>query len=95
MDVSITGKDELTGKTTRNRQLLTENWAGTWTVSYSFISSGITLDYTGNIYGPMLLPLLSPTDPRPENHRYGAYRIFNSRKGSPVDLKYIQELKIC
>lgn len=65
MDVTVTSKDELTGKTTRSRQLLTENWAGTWTISYSFISSGITIDYTGNIYGPMLLPLLSSTDPRP------------------------------
>jgi outer membrane receptor for ferrienterochelin and colicins len=64
MDVSINQKDN-TGKSKKNRQLLTENWAGTWTVSYTLQSSGITIDYTGNIYGPMLLPLLSERDPRP------------------------------
>lgn len=64
MDVSITNKD-IAGKSKRSRQLLTENWAGTWTISYIFPEAGLTLDYTGNIYGPMLLPLLSQTDPRP------------------------------
>lgn len=64
MDVSIINKDN-TGKNVRSRQLLTENWAGTWTVSYTMPSTGITIDYTGNIYGPMLLPLLSERDPRP------------------------------
>lgn len=64
MDVSITNKD-ITGKSIRSRQMLTENWTGTWTISYTFLGTGLTLDYTGNIYGPMLLPLLSATDPRP------------------------------
>jgi outer membrane receptor for ferrienterochelin and colicins len=64
MDVSITDKSD--GKTTRSRQLLTEKWSGTWTVSYKEPVTAITIDYTGNIYGPMLLPLLSPEDPRPE-----------------------------
>lgn len=51
-------------KTTRARPLLTESWSGTWTISYSFPSSGLSFDYTGNIYGPMQLPLGSELDPR-------------------------------
>src|SRR5690606_27634985 len=50
----------------KNRQLLTEPWSATWTVSYKIPRINITMDYTGNVYGRMLLPLLSETDPRPE-----------------------------
>lgn len=57
-----TGDD---GKKTRTRQVLTERWSGTCSISYSIPAAGITVDYTGNIYGPMRLPLLSVTDPRP------------------------------
>lgn len=57
MDVSITENG------TKRKQLLTENFNGVWTVSYKF-SKNLTFDYTGNVYGPMLLPLLSDTDPR-------------------------------
>jgi outer membrane receptor for ferrienterochelin and colicins len=64
MDVTITKKD-VNGKNQQSRQLLTENWSGTWTVSYTFPAMGLSVDYTGNVYGPMLLPLLSETDPRP------------------------------
>lgn len=46
------------------RQVLTERFTGTWSVSYSFDDPKITLDYTGNIYGPMRLPLLGELDPR-------------------------------
>ncbi len=63
MDVNLHSRNE-TGKSVRSRQLLTENWTGTWTISYSFRKPGLVLDYTGNIYGPMLLPVLSDLDPR-------------------------------
>jgi outer membrane receptor for ferrienterochelin and colicins len=49
----------------RTRQVLTERVTGTWSVSYDF-GRGLSADYTGNLYGPMRLPLLSPEDPRPE-----------------------------
>jgi outer membrane receptor for ferrienterochelin and colicins len=62
-DVSIVEKDGK-GKKIRNRQLLTEPWSGTWSISYSIFNTGLSIDYTGNIYGRMLLPLLSPLDPR-------------------------------
>ena len=48
------------------RQLFTEKFTGTWNVGYTFKSADLTLDYTGNLYGPMRLPLLSTTDPRKE-----------------------------
>ena len=47
------------------RPILTERWSANWTVSYSFPLAGLTIDYTGNVYGPMRLPLLSDLDPRP------------------------------
>jgi outer membrane receptor for ferrienterochelin and colicins len=59
MDVSVT---ENNIKTT---QLLTESFSGVWSVSYKF-SNNFTVDYTGNIYGPMRLPLLGENDTRAE-----------------------------
>jgi len=52
------------GKTERVQPVLTERFSGTWTLTYSFPASGWSIDYTGNIYGPMRLPLLSEEDPR-------------------------------
>lgn len=58
MDVSVTENGE------RTRQMLTESFSGVWSISYDFISIGLSMDYTGNLYGPMRLPLISDTDPR-------------------------------
>ena len=62
-DVSITEKDA-NGVKSRKGQLLTEKWSGNWSLSYSFRKGGWSIDYTGNMYGPMELPLLSDSDPR-------------------------------
>ncbi|HEY8397863.1 MAG TPA: TonB-dependent receptor [Flavihumibacter sp.] len=62
-DVSIIQKDEQ-GRNRKSRQLLTETWSGTWTLSYRLGNSGWSADYTGSVYGPMKLPLLSELDPR-------------------------------
>ncbi|WP_240347964.1 TonB-dependent receptor [Longitalea arenae] len=48
------------------RQLFTEKFTGVWNIGYTFKSIDLTIDYTGNLYGPMRLPLLSETDPRKE-----------------------------
>lgn len=53
------------GKNTKQQPVLTEKWSGTWALTYIIPAAGITIDYTGNIYGPMRLPLLSDKDPRP------------------------------
>lgn len=50
----------------RTRQLLTERFSGVWTIGYNFFKLGLTVDYTGNVYSPMRLPLLGELDDRPE-----------------------------
>ncbi|MFD2542795.1 TonB-dependent receptor domain-containing protein [Lacinutrix gracilariae] len=51
---------------TRTEQILTEKFSGIWSFSYKNYPTNLTLDYTGNIYGPMRLPLLGDLDPRQE-----------------------------
>lgn len=48
------------------RQMFTERFTGVWNVGYTIGTTGLSIDYTGNIYSPMRLPLLSDTDPRSE-----------------------------
>ncbi len=48
------------------RQVLTEQFTGTWNISYEFHAARLSVDYTGNLYGPMRLPLLGDLDPRRE-----------------------------
>ncbi len=48
------------------QQILTESITATWNLSYTFRSLHLTTDYTGNLYGPMRLPLLGDLDPRSE-----------------------------
>lgn len=62
-DVTIVEKNASGGKQ-RKQQLLTEKWSGNWSLSYTFRTGGWVVDYTGNIYGSMLLPVLSDLDPR-------------------------------
>lgn len=50
----------------KQRQLLTEPYSGVWGLSYENKRYNLTLDYTGNLYGPMKLPLLGELDTRPE-----------------------------
>ena len=47
-------------------QILTEKFSGVWSFSYKNYPTNLTIDYTGNIYGPMRLPLLGDLDPRQE-----------------------------
>jgi outer membrane receptor for ferrienterochelin and colicins len=47
-------------------QVLTESFTGTWNVSYSLKPWNLSIDYTGNLYGPMRLPILGSSDPRQE-----------------------------
>ncbi|RZJ73217.1 TonB-dependent receptor [Flavobacterium sp.] len=50
----------------KERQILTERFSGTWTISYSLPKLFLSIDYSGNLYGPMRLPLAGELDPRPE-----------------------------
>jgi outer membrane receptor for ferrienterochelin and colicins len=51
---------------TKEQQILTEKFTGTWGVSYLFPKANLSIDYTGNLYSPMRLPLLNELDPRAE-----------------------------
>jgi outer membrane receptor for ferrienterochelin and colicins len=48
----------------KTRQILTESYTGTWNLGYTFQNLKLTMDYTGNLYGPMRLPTLGEMDPR-------------------------------
>lgn len=50
----------------RRQQMFTERFTGVWSVGYTFSRIGLSVDYTGNVYSPMRLPLLSSADPRDE-----------------------------
>ncbi len=58
MDVSKTENN------TTTQQILTEKISATWAVSYRINKLFLDIDYTGNLYGPMRLPLLGDLDPR-------------------------------
>ncbi|NGY36776.1 TonB-dependent receptor [Flavobacterium sp. XN-5] len=58
MDVTKTEDD------IKTRQMLTEKFTGTWAISYRLNTMFLDIDYTGNVYGPMRLPLLGALDPR-------------------------------
>lgn len=60
MDVSVHENGE------SFQQLLTESFQGVWSLSYPILNWGLNLDYTGNLYGPMRLPLLGELDDRDE-----------------------------
>nr|WP_315247829.1 TonB-dependent receptor [uncultured Flavobacterium sp.] len=58
------------------RPFLTENFTATWSVSYKVKPLKLLIDYTGNVYSPMKLPLLGETDPRsPESPWYSIQNI--------------------
>lgn len=50
----------------RTRQLFSERFTGTWTLGYNIPKWKLNIDYTGNLYSPMRLPLLGDNDPRSE-----------------------------
>lgn len=64
----IVGATVLDNKNVENgiseRPYLTENFTGTWSISYKIQPWDLSIDYTGNVYSPMKLPLLSEIDPR-------------------------------
>jgi len=57
-------ENTLTENSITKQQILTEKVTGTWAISYKIKKLNLAIDYTGNVYSPMRLPLLSETDPR-------------------------------
>lgn len=48
----------------KKQQILTEKISGTWAISYKIKPLNLDVDYTGNVYGPMRLPLTGIDDLR-------------------------------
>lgn len=57
-------ENTLTDNGATEQQILTEKFTGTWAISYKIKKANLSIDYTGNVYSPMRLPLLGDTDPR-------------------------------
>lgn len=70
----------------RMQQILTERWTGTWAITVPLRKWHLSLDYTGNIYGPMRLPLLGSLDPR--NSRSPVWSIQNIQLTQAVSSKW-------
>lgn len=64
LDVYEMNRNEA-GELVRQQQLLTENFSGTFSVSYDIYKHHLKIDYSGNLIGPMKLPLVE-NDFRPE-----------------------------
>lgn len=64
MDVYQMKEDQSTGKLTRSDQFFAPKWSGNFAVSYTF-PARFTVDVTGQVNGPMRLPL-QKDDYRPE-----------------------------
>ncbi len=75
------------------RQILTERFTGTWSVSYKVPNGKWSFDYTGNIYGPMRLPLLSDLDPRPEESPWWSLQNIQATYKAKEDLQFYGGVK--
>ena len=67
---TMVGFTALESKNKRNgilsTPILTEKFSATWGITYDISKWNLSIDYTGNLYGPMRLPLLGDLDPRSE-----------------------------
>ena len=57
-------ENTLTEHGVSRQQLLTEKFTAVWAISYKIEQADLSIDYTGNLYSPMRLPLLGELDPR-------------------------------
>jgi len=57
-------ENTLTENGITKQQILTEKFNGVWAVSCKLKNVNLSIDYTGNLYSPMRLPILSELDPR-------------------------------
>ncbi|MFT7120243.1 MAG: outer membrane receptor for ferrienterochelin and colicins [Neolewinella sp.] len=66
LNAGITVQDVFTNENgVRERQLLTETVSAVWQLGIPILRHQLKVDYTGNVYGPMDLPLLGALDERP------------------------------
>ncbi|MTI21287.1 TonB-dependent receptor, partial [Fulvivirga sp. RKSG066] len=82
-------EEEIDNQTVRSRPLLTERWSGTWGASYTISSLNLGIDYTGNFYSPMKLPVLGENDPRPDESPWWSIQNIKlswTKSGSPWEI---------
>jgi outer membrane receptor for ferrienterochelin and colicins len=72
-------KKTAAGPLERTRQLFAPRWSGNYIVSYTFRKSALSVDLTGNWYGPQRLPVFN-NDYRPEYSPWFAIVNLNLRK---------------
>lgn len=68
----------------RERQVLTEQFTGTWSIGYNFDKIKMSINYTGNVYSPMDLPTQTTdvfTDPRPAESPWFSIQNIQVTKG--------------
>ena len=88
MDVSFTEQD------ITERQVLTERFTATWGISYTMKKKGLTFDYTGNLFSPMLLPLLGSQDPRNPKSPYWSLQNIQVTKKVKKSWEFYCSIKI-
>ncbi len=73
----------------KERQELTEQFSGTWSIGYTIEQAQMEVNYTGNVYSPMELPTMSDgdfVDPRPAQSPW--YSIQNIQITKQLDVKF-------
>jgi outer membrane receptor for ferrienterochelin and colicins len=69
----------------KSQPMLTERFSGVWSMTYSTSNQKWQIDYTGNVYAPMRLPLLGPLDNRsPESPWWSLQNIQATYKHSSI-----------
>jgi len=68
--------------------ILTEKFSATWGITYDIPKWFLSIDYTGNLYGPMRLPLLGDLDPRKEHSPFWSIQNiqFTYKKFNPFEI---------
>lgn len=77
----------------KSRQMFSERFTTTWGLSYTLPKSQLTLDYTGNLYSPMVLPTLGELDPRPDHSPWYSLQNIQVSKKFPKGIELYGGIK--
>ncbi|MGV3588198.1 MAG: TonB-dependent receptor [Adhaeribacter sp.] len=85
-------QEKETGQAEKIPQLHAPKTSGTYAVSYTFRKAGVSVDYTGRLYGPMFLPVLT-NDFRPDKSPWFSQDNLQVTKKLPHGLELYAGLK--
>ncbi len=91
MDVFKVEKDSI-GNDEKSTQIHAPKFSGTFQLSYTLRKANITIDYTGQIYSPMRLPIL-PNDFRPDYSPWFAIQNIQFTKKIKTNLQVYAGIK--